>query len=542
MLKSQIARDDLMDFAARVREEFHIDALVEGLEYQQKGLVYNAEMSGCNRLSGRVLTPEGPVAATLDFDFLAISDCTCGTNEYCGHMAALFLYAYAAYEHPDRFVKELRAPRPAPAAMPAAAAASRAGARDGSSSLASGMYPAEWGLHPPEPGGWEKLLKDVAERHEAEQTELKRRSPQAFFARMHEAMERSASRWDRRAQRLYSLAGLLVAIESAVAWSRSPRSTRPYYEPEALYLQRLLEPLTSKFGSLISPETAADIREAPPSLDAAVRETRRMLRSRALRTENEGVRWTDFYRLSWLRPLRRDDWVRQELIMLGEEDADPSLKGLLLAHLEALRGEDEAAWAWLRPLAPLPWPTIELQLSDLTEQREWGRLRDWLAAAPSLLAPNDPWTLHHLHPYWAACAEHLDCGDRWLALLADAMPRSYSLYVDALFKLGRYREWVSFHMAHRLGTDDADRAAYKELESKRPELLLPWLHQESERHILQKNRAAYRMAVRLLKRLRTIYKKLKRSDEFEAYVERLSEMHGRLRAFQEELRKGKLIG
>jgi uncharacterized Zn finger protein len=72
-------------------------------------------------------------------------------------------------------------------------------------------------------------------------------------------------------------------------------------------------------------------------------------------------------------------------------------------------------------------------------------------------------------------------------------------------------------------------------------LVLPLYHQDAERYILEKNRQSYKQAVRLLKKLAGFYKKLKEQDRWQLYIGQLAERHSRLRAFQEELRRGKLI-
>jgi uncharacterized Zn finger protein len=56
-----------------------------------------------------------------------------------------------------------------------------------------------------------------------------------------------------------------------------------------------------------------------------------------------------------------------------------------------------------------------------------------------------------------------------------------------------------------------------------------------------KTRENYKMAVRYLKRIKAQYKKLKKEEAWENYIQHLSEEHKRLRAFKEELKKGKLI-
>ena len=79
------------------------------------------------------------------------------------------------------------------------------------------------------------------------------------------------------------------------------------------------------------------------------------------------------------------------------------------------------------------------------------------------------------------------------------------------------------------------------IEKHEPELLLPFYHQAVERYILLKNRVSYKAAVKLLKRLSKLYKKIKQEERWEQFITAFASRHSRLRALQEELRKGKLI-
>ncbi len=74
-----------------------------------------------------------------------------------------------------------------------------------------------------------------------------------------------------------------------------------------------------------------------------------------------------------------------------------------------------------------------------------------------------------------------------------------------------------------------------------PQLLLPFYHQAVERHMSHKNRDGYKAAVKLLKRLSKLYGRLKQEERWQHYIEQFATRHSRLRALQEELRKGKLI-
>jgi uncharacterized Zn finger protein len=107
--------------------------------------------------------------------------------------------------------------------------------------------------------------------------------------------------------------------------------------------------------------------------------------------------------------------------------------------------------------------------------------------------------------------------------------------------MGRYRRWVNFHLAERIGLSSLYPVDMRAIEAHDPTLLLPVYHQSIDAYIKQKNRTAYKEAIRLLKKLASIYKQLGRQDRYEAYMEKLARHYSRLRAFQEELKRGKLI-
>jgi uncharacterized Zn finger protein len=79
------------------------------------------------------------------------------------------------------------------------------------------------------------------------------------------------------------------------------------------------------------------------------------------------------------------------------------------------------------------------------------------------------------------------------------------------------------------------------VEAHDPTLAFPLYHHAVERRIAQKNRTAYKESVRLLKKLGELYRQAGRADRFADYMDRLRQRYARLHAFQEELRKGKLV-
>src|SRR5690606_33435607 len=89
--------------------------------------------------------------------------------------------------------------------------------------------------------------------------------------------------------------------------------------------------------------------------------------------------------------------------------------------------------------------------------------------------------------------------------------------------------------------DFIDRSTLEMVAKQDPVAIKPLYHAAVMEQIDLRNRDSYKKAVRYLKKLRTVYRKEKNLDQWEFYFATLLKKTKRLRAFQEECRKGKLI-
>ena len=126
------------------------------------------------------------------------------------------------------------------------------------------------------------------------------------------------------------------------------------------------------------------------------------------------------------------------------------------------------------------------------------------------------------------------------ALLA-TLPYSYTEYEFSLFERKQFEKWGDLQAFMGWSFYDLPRERVKVIEKEKPEVLLGMLHQSALNEINQKNRSSYKAAVRHLKKLRTLYKKIKRVDDWQYFLDNLMEKTKRLRAFHEECRRSKLI-
>lgn len=123
--------------------------------------------------------------------------------------------------------------------------------------------------------------------------------------------------------------------------------------------------------------------------------------------------------------------------------------------------------------------------------------------------------------------------------LIQMLPYSSRELAAFYFERRNYKKYIEFIQA--AGLEDISGYALKTIMQEDPSLLLPYYHQAVKKAILRKNRQSYKEAVRALKKLRSIYKKLKKEHVCDRYFQDLMGKTRRLRAFREECQRGKLI-
>lgn len=206
--------------------------------------------------------------------------------------------------------------------------------------------------------------------------------------------------------------------------------------------------------------------------------------------------------------------------------------------------DDAAAMEQLRAAAERPGLHPEELISflpPLAEARQWTRLTAWLAEIGPLLSSR-LYNLQEYAGYWDEAVRHLpEAEPRMWDTLAGMLPLSREIYEEQLLTYGKWQEWMDMQLSAGRQPADFRVSDLQPVEKNAPELLLPFYHQAVERFVLDKNRHSYKAAVKLLKRLSKLYKKLKREARWEEFLQAFTDRHSWLRALQEELRKGKLI-
>lgn len=286
-----------------------------------------------------------------------------------------------------------------------------------------------------------------------------------------------------------------------------------------------------------------------------VSETLVYLRSKMLTESRYHPFFSHIYKLFWehgLQPRHGDTAVyAEELHYLKSAEAElgstySRAAGMLaqsLMHFHLL--QDQEAFDLLRAAdkALLIQPEHLIHFLDvLSQAKDWTRLTQWLTETGPLLANYRNHKLNSYMAYWDQAVQELPEAEQFLwDTLVDMLPHSKEIYQETLLAHGKWQEWMDYQLSTGREPLEFRVSVLQPIEKHAPELLLPFFHQAVERYILQKNRSSYKSAVKLLKRLSKLYKKMKQEERWESFITAFAGRHSRLRALQEELRRGKLI-
>lgn len=287
-----------------------------------------------------------------------------------------------------------------------------------------------------------------------------------------------------------------------------------------------------------------------------VLETIAFLRQLMLTETNARAYFSDTYFWlwqHWVIPNQNDmqlcmDELENLKTSANELGSSLSRYSYLLAELwmKFYLNRDQEAWTTLAEIERQfdhlqPYDLFSI-FSVISVDEQWERLLNWMQETNPY---TDRFRLNNLeifYHYWDKVIEHLPDKEpiMWESLV-EKLPYTGPVYEQKLLRYAKWQQWVDYQLSRRSEPLDYRVSVFAPIEKNAPELLLPFYHQAVERHILLKNRVGYKAAVKLLKRLAKLYKKTKDDDRWESYISSFSARYSRLRALQEELRKGKLI-
>lgn len=229
------------------------------------------------------------------------------------------------------------------------------------------------------------------------------------------------------------------------------------------------------------------------------------------------------------------------------QSAAPS--GLFSAYL-AVQVDEPEIWQPLLSdsLAPLPGASRQMAILPgaalLLKRRAYLRLRaylQWLLPEFSGRHGQTPHVRSYYDLWRALGKDDADSlPDMWSAL-DQLRPRVLVWFKEDLYEEQQWTLWVDSLLCDEIWPFDLAAAVFDAPFKQAPESLLPYYHQAAEHYLQQKNRKAYRLTTRALKRLKKIYLRLKRTEDWDRFIRLFAARTSRLRALQEEMKKGKLL-
>ncbi len=353
-------------------------------------------------------------------------------------------------------------------------------------------------------------------------------------------------------QQLYGLLAHLRVLEKLVP--QAPMTGYPTHTYMGYYTQIAADELKEAIERDF--ERPLELTNEP-MYETRMAETLAYLRRKMLTESRNGTYFSDAYFqfwLYWVHPVRQDSSIYTEELQhlhAAEEDLSATLARLpwMLAQswMYVYQAQDPKAWELLQEAErafPLKISSGQLLLFlyALRQAEDWVRLKNGLRhIGPLLHSHRDDHLQDYMH-YWELVLQHLpDAEEDMWDTLVGMLPFAGGMYEGALLAHEKWRQWIDYQLSIRSEPLSFRVSVLQPIEKNAPELLLPFYHQAVERYVLEKNRSSYKAAVKLLKRLFKLYKKMKQETRWELFFTVFTSRHSRLRALQEELRKGKLL-
>ncbi|GGE85068.1 hypothetical protein [Priestia taiwanensis] len=533
MLQKQLNKDQLLQYTASCIEtldphnEYDRHRFQSGLQLYRKGHVYNVSID------------EGLIEATVEDDAEIISvsidlldydenRCDCFETENCEHMLAVLFYCASSYGAVGDILSMWKQQERPTIVMK--------GLQRASSLLQRTTYQEEdldsWFRYFDEQ--YDKYVKGLQSSY------YTKRISHTIYYEYYKPLEARAPKKG-VLNGMFRLHALLFSVEKLFE-SFQKENNSSFFNTNTLrqHIDTFVEDLEyttyNVAKTLLPNEHQASLKRIEKQLDIV------------LSTSGEHFEPAfDMYRLVWTRLLHPRGFTKERvegLSVLLQKGVKGEQLHYELCHLHFLLGNDKAAIEQLDMLQELPFYILTDWILYLDEKHEDERIQNWLLHWYQAIQKKLPHTSYyeakklimHLLPLYE---EHMKEG--YDTILQELLPFSYVYYCDYVIDNKQYRTWAELQMLVKMDPFYEAAEYVKIVEKHDREALIPLYHYWITHYISMKNRPSYKQAIRYLKKLRTIYRKEKRLSEWEVYVKRLSATHSRLRAFQEELKKGKLI-
>ncbi|MGH0431864.1 SWIM zinc finger family protein [Bacillus hominis] len=534
MLQHSITKDEIMMIA----NEF-----VQGLDPQQvadqehvatarhlyrSGVVYNVDFDGYT-LSGTVNAEGSVYSVHIPIRNVAESYCDCFAPTQCEHMLAVLLSAASSFGQVGD-VLTLFKNNTKPSLPPI---------RTARQVLQSSAFEEM------DYKSWQTYFENEYESFKKEQARLTYKQMyflMSLFTDFYTKLERKAPRIV-AIHELFKLHAALYCFQKLLEEIQEFEANKLYSYHQPVNVVRLF---VDKVESIVRDLKTEAI---PEESKLILQETARLAHEVFFSTDAYTQERSFIYRHIWGELLRTEEQLQEEEKRIDTK-INPLSKALASSHLLFLNNEDLSAMELLKTQPASVVSLYFYWLEELLSAMQWERAKSWLSftykqVKETIMEQENTVFIQDIVRLFVMMYEtyatHTNEQAGLEMILQELLPYSFTNYEQYVLAKKQYRAWAELHLLYGFEAIELLKEPLKDIEKEAPEAALPLYHLAAIEAIEERNRKSYRRAVRYLKKLRMLYKRLKRTDEWDAFIIHIANLHSRLRALQEELRRGKLI-
>ena len=546
MLQTTISKPLLRQAAEELVKElpypiFHT-LIQKGRDLSRYGFVYNVMVINSHEVEG-VVSDKTPHDVMVDLsNVIRRHRCPCGTEGLCPHVLALFFYVYGNVFDVGELFRlwkkgQIGSLQKEPAVAEQNTSAPKRAGKTAGLSITANETVENWRDQ------FEKQYEDFFSRHQNGQNWPYRLAFQLLPKLGKNEGKQAGARPLRELHAALFLLEKLRQHGEAQGWNDVVFGSYGHFS----WHQDINYVADRAFDALEKLST----QSLPRSLNALIEQTIPHVRDVLFLDGALSSFGYDFYTAAWESLFTKPAWrqeERAELLRLAK-DRDDIRAAMAAAHLSFLLGEDDEAMALYRAfpdqagLFLAEWIGRFMQNGLLKRfEAVWEKAKDdWPLYLSHISAPIRSRLLDETAHWFDMYARQRNRSDAWEDFLQRSLPYSVNEYTNFLYRQGRYREVVDLFLWANITADELHPQLLKTLQARGMDLVMPLYHRTVIKLLNEKNRSSYQRAVRHLKTMRAHYRSMKRLDQWEAYLEQLLAKTARLRAFHEELKKGKLL-
>ncbi|MGN7471198.1 SWIM zinc finger family protein [Brevibacillus sp. SAFN-007a] len=532
MLQRELTREQAVAAGEQILQEVEGAVIERGYTYFSDGVVFNTRVENHRILESDVQGTR-VYRVRLDLENVQNSTCTCPYTRLCKHIAATFFQMYSVFENPRPFLSKALKPRRLsfssamliPSYRPVASELHESETAPVSSPLTAASSVYDWWSFFE---SWTRNLLSAMDAYRA--------SSEMFSS--YQNVLSVASAWPRERAQLFHIHANLFHLQKLQQYVNSYRQSN-WYPDLAQTAERLLEQLE---GAIYFADRQALLADHRPALTETVTIIRKWKENDA-----SSLYWVHAYRMLWWSLFTDSDWIKQEVAELESAMLTPDAPAadiekyrLLRAHFSVMEKQDERALTVWKSIRRLPLSFYLPYIKAFARQQEWQRVLFWTESLTDLIGAAQSQQYRLVIAIWQEAMKQVGRSAECGSLLKHFLPSSYSEYALHLFEEKQFKSWIDLQMSYQVPLADISPAHLKEIEDADPSLMYPYYVREINRLIRERNRTAYKEAIKLLKKARAAYAKAEQESDWERFVDKLSAKYNRLRAFQEELRRGNL--